>query len=158
MEYVKDHDIAREIVQDAFANLWEKRDSIQLDRSPKSYLGTSVRNRCLNYLRDHKKFDRSILEFEGLGAGHDYVEHDHLVVDELKASIEKATNDLPDKCRQVFLKNRVENMKYKEIADELDISVKTVEAQMSKALRIMRDKLSEFITLFLIIIELLNKQ
>jgi len=158
LEYVKDHDIAREIVQDAFAKLWEKRDTIKLEKSPKSYLGTSVRNRCLNYLRDHKKFDRSILEFEGLGDGHDYEEHDHLVAEELRNRIEEATNELPDKCRQVFLKNRVEHMKYKEIADELDISVKTVEAQMSKALRIMRDKLSEFITLFLIIMELLNKQ
>lgn len=158
IEYVKDHDIAREIVQDAFAGLWEKRDTIDPDKSPKSYLGSTVRNRCLNYLRDHKKFDRSILEFEGLSDGYDYVEQDHLVTNELKLKIESATNELPAKCREVFLKNRSENMKYQEIADDLQISVKTVEAQMSKALRIMREKLAEFVSVILLIIEILIKQ
>ncbi len=152
---MKDHDIAREIVQDVFAGLWEKRDSIRLDRSPAAYLGTSVKNRSLNYLRDHKKFDQEILDMEGLDASHQYQHEDHLVAKELKERIEKATAELPEKCREVFLKNRVEQKKYQEIADELGISLKTVEAQMSKALRIMRDKLSEFIPLIIIFIEIL---
>lgn len=155
LEYVKDHDIAREIVQEAFASLWEKRDTIDTGRSPESYLGKTVRNRCLNYLRDNKKFDRSILEFEGLGDSHAYQEQDHLVAEELKIKIDKATEELPGKCREIFLLNRVEHKKYHEIAEELDLSVKTVEAQMSKALRIMRDKLSEFIGIMIIIIEIL---
>jgi len=158
VEYVKDHDIAREIVQEAFVNLWEKRNTIDTNRSPKSYLATTVRNRCLNYLRDHKKFDQSILEFEGLDAGHDYAAPDHLVADELKVRIEEATNALPDKCREIFLLNRMEHKKYQEIADALNISVKTVEAQMSKALRVMRDKLAEFISVFILIIEILKNQ
>jgi len=138
--------------------LWEKRAGIELDRSPKSYLGSIVRNRCLNYLRDNKKFDKSILEFEGLDSSHQYAERDHLVTQELKQRIEETTNELPPKCREVFLKNRIENKKYQDIADELNISVKTVEAQMSKALRIMREKLAEFISVFIIIMEFLNKQ
>ena len=145
-------------MQEAFANLWEKREHIKLDKSPKSYLGSSVKNRCLNYLRDHKKFDRSILDFEGLDTRHEYVEQDHLVTNELKLRIEEATNSLPTKCREIFLKNRFEHKKYQEIADELNISVKTVEAQMSKALKIMREKLSEFMLVFLIILEFINKQ
>ena len=144
-------------MQDAFASLWEKRDTIELDRSPKSYLGTTVKNRCINYLRDNKKFDRSILDLEGLDAHYEYVEQDHLVTNELKIRIEEATNSLPEKCREIFLKNRFEHKKYQEIANELNISVKTVEAQMSKALRVMREKLSEFIAVFLIIIEFINK-
>ena len=158
MEYVKDHDIAREIVQDAFANLWEKRANIQLDKSPKSYLASTVRNRCLNYLRDNKKFDKSIHEFEGLDGAHEYVEQDHLVTKELQQKIEEATNALPTKCREIFLKNRMEHKKYQEIADDLGLSVKTVEAQMSKALRIMRDRLAEFVALLLLIIDFLTKQ
>lgn len=154
LEYVKDGDIAREIVQDVFAGLWEKRNSIRLDRSPAAYLGTSVKNRSLNYLRDHKKFDQEILEMEGLDASYHYREHDHLVTEELRERIEKATSELPEKCREVFLKNRVEQKKYQEIADELGISLKTVEAQMSKALRIMRDKLAEFISIIIIFIEM----
>ncbi len=72
------------------------------------------------------------------------MEQDHLVTDELKVRIEEATNALPDKCREIFLLNRMENKKYHEIATELNISVKTVEAQMSKALRTMRIRLAEF--------------
>lgn len=146
LEYVKDYDIAREIVQEVFVNLWEKRNSIDLEKSPKSYLGTSVRNRCLNYLRDHKKFNADILEIEGLGSDEEYVKLDELITEELKNKIEEATNALPDKCREVFLLSRIENKKYKEIAHDLDISVKTVEAQMSKALKIMREKLADFIS------------
>lgn len=142
---MKDIDVARGIVQEVFVNLWEKRDTIKKDRSPKSYLGTAVRNRCLNYLRDNKKFDAGILEIEGLGNNHSYEEQDHLVTEELRAKIEDAMNSLPEKCRKVFLMSRTENKKYQEIAEELNISVKTVEVQMSKALKKMRDKLAEYI-------------
>jgi RNA polymerase sigma-70 factor (ECF subfamily) len=155
---VKDIDIAREIVQEVFANLWEKRDTIEHDRSPKSYLGTAVRNRCLNYLRDNKKYDSGMLEIEGLGESHTYIEQDHLVEDELKVKINEALNSLPDKCREIFIRNRMENKKYQEIADELKISVKTVEAQMSKALKIMREKLVDYISIFILIIEIFKHQ
>ncbi len=148
--------MAREIVQEAFARLWQKRGKIEEERSPASYLATTVRNRCLNYLRNNKKFDRGILVFEGLGHDHQYVEEDHLVTEELRNRITQATDALPDKCREIFLLNRVEHKKYQQIADELGISVKTVEAQMSKALKIMRDKLSEFLGLFILLLEILK--
>lgn len=141
---MKDHDLAREVVQDAFAGLWEKRADIETGRSPGAYLSTTVRNRCLNYLRDHKKYDRSIIELEGLGDDHRYEEQDRLVTDELKKRIDEAIQSLPDKCREVFLLSRTGKKKYNEIADTLGISVKTVEAQMSRALKIMRRMLSEF--------------
>lgn len=149
---MKDLDIAREVVQDVFANLWEKRDTIEHDKSPKSYLGTAVRNRCLNYLRDNRKFDAGMLEIEGLGEEHSYDEQDSLVENELKTKIDEAVNSLPEKCREIFICNRMENKKYQEIADEMKLSVKTVEAQMSKALKIMREKLAEYINILLLII------
>jgi len=158
MEYVKDHDIAREIVQDAFVSLWEKRHTIDTDRSPRAYLSSTVRNRCLNYLRDNRKFDRSLLELEGLDLKGGHEEEDHLVTAELKVRIEEATESLPEKCREVFIKNRMEHKKYQEIAEEMGISLKTVEAQMSKALRIMREKLSDFMALILLLIEFLSRQ
>lgn len=158
IQYVKDQDTAREIVQEAFVNLWEKRQSIDTDKSPKSYLSTTVRNRCINYLRDHKKFDRQMIEFEGLDSYTDHFDQDHLVTDELKKKIEAATAALPEKCREVFLLNRMEHMKYQEIADKLGISIKTVEAQMSKALKQMREKLAEYLTLLLILLEIFTKQ
>ena len=155
---MKDLDIAREIVQEVFANLWEKRDTIELDRSPKSYLGTAVRNRCLNHLRDNKKYDAGMLEVEGLSENHIYQDQDHMVEEELKIKINEAVNSLPDKCREIFIHNRMENKKYQEIADEMEISVKTVEAQMSKALKIMREKLVEYINILLLISGFLNGQ
>ena len=158
MEYVKDHDIAREIVQDAFVSLWEKRHSIDTGRSPGAYLSSMVRNRCLNYLRDNRKFDRSLLELEGLDLQADHEVQDHLVAEELKNRIEETTQSLPDKCREVFVKNRIEHKKYQEIADEMNISLKTVEAQMSKALRIMREKLSDFIMLIMFLLEFIHRQ
>lgn len=145
LEYVKDYDTAREIVQEVFANLWEKRASIDLDKSPRSYLGTSVRNRCLNYLRDQKKYDLEILDIEGIGARDELQDNDNLVSDELKLKIDEIITGLPEKCREIFHLSRNENKKYKDIAQELNISVKTVEAQMSKALKIMRKKLADFL-------------
>lgn len=156
LEYVKDIDIAREIVQEVFARLWEKRESIDTGSNPKSYLGTAVRNRCLNHIRDNRKFSPGMLELEGLGDEHQYVQQDELVTEELKQKIKEATEALPEKCREIFLLNRMENMKYQQIADELDISVKTVEAQMSKALKIMRVQLKEFMPVLLIIIEIIK--
>ena len=145
-------------MQEVFTNLWEKRDTIEHDRSPKSYLGTAVRNRCLNYLRDNKKYDDGMLEIEGLGEDNIYEETDHLVTDELKVRIDEAVNSLPEKCREVFIRNRMENKKYQEIAEEMKLSVKTVEAQMSKALKVMREKLSDYIGLIIIIIEIFKIQ
>lgn len=126
---------------------------IEPGKSPQSYLGTSVKNRCLNYLRDQRKFDHSIIEFEGLDQ-REYAEQDQLVTEELIQLIEEATASLPEKCREIFTLNRLGNKKYQEIAGELNISVKTVEAQMTKALKIMREKLSEYIALFIIILKL----
>jgi RNA polymerase sigma-70 factor (ECF subfamily) len=113
-----------------------------------------VRNRCINHLRDHKKFDRQMIEFEGLDAKQDFREQDHLVEEELKTKIDAATASLPEKCRAVFLLNRHEHLKYQEIADRLNISVKTVEAQMSKALKLMREKLADYIAIVFIMLEI----
>ncbi|MEA3477092.1 MAG: sigma factor, partial [Bacteroidota bacterium] len=66
MMYVKDFEVAREVVQEAFLTLWEKREEIDVSKSVKSYLSTAIRNRSLNYLRDNKKFDTGLMDVEGL--------------------------------------------------------------------------------------------
>ncbi|MFH2094770.1 MAG: RNA polymerase sigma-70 factor [Bacteroidota bacterium] len=149
-KYVKDIDSAKEIVHDVFINLWEKRDNIDLNKSVKSYLFTSVHNRCLNFIRDNKKFDRENTEIENVNAESRWEEHDALVEAETESKIHKAIGELPEKCREIFLLNRFNDMKYAEIAEKLGISIKTVEAQMSKALKILREKLVEFITAVII--------
>jgi RNA polymerase sigma-70 factor (ECF subfamily) len=151
-KYLKDFEASREIVQDAFLSLWEKRDTIDMDRPVKSYLTMVIHNKCTNYLRDNRKFDQNILNIENLLDVPEYEGSDTMVEDELKAKIDTAIAELPEKCREVFILNRYQNLKYHEIADKLQISVKTVETQMSKALQHMRVRLAEYITVFIAVI------
>ena len=151
--FVKDSDTAREIVQEVFLNLWEKRGSIDPARPVRAYVAAGVRNRSLNYLRDHRKFDAGLLEAEKLFPEEQEEASDPLVLEEIRKRIDTATGSLPEKCREVFLLSRNEQMKYHEIAERLGISVKTVETQMSKALQHMRDHLREFLTLALILFQ-----
>ncbi|MHC1775575.1 MAG: RNA polymerase sigma-70 factor [Lentimicrobium sp.] len=153
-KYVKDFDAAREIVQDSFISLWEKRTSIDASRPVKSYLTTVIHHKCHNYLRDNRKFDTNLLQIENLLEISDDSGSDVLVEQELHQAIQSAIDELPEKCREVFLLNRYENLKYQQIADKLSISVKTVEAQMSKALQHMRIKLAGYLTLILSLISL----
>lgn len=144
MKYVKDLDAARNIVQDAFITLWEKRESLDMDKSVKSYLATIIYSRSLNYLRDNKKFDKDLLACEGLVIeGEDHADS-RILSSELRHNIDSAIAELPEKCREVFMLSRFEHKKYHEIAEILGISVKTVEAQMSKALQHLRMRLAPF--------------
>jgi RNA polymerase sigma-70 factor (ECF subfamily) len=151
LRYVKDHDTAREIVQEAFMALWEKRESIDAARVVRSYLGSSVHNKCLNYLRENKKFDRSLLTLEKLSDRPDDIA-DELSHTETSEKVYAAIEELPEKCREIFKLSRFEHLKYQEIADRLGISVKTVEAQMSKALQHMKARLSAYLEVLLIIL------
>lgn len=150
--YVKDSEVARELVQDAFVSLWLKRDTIDLDKQVRTYLSTTVRNKCLNYLRDNKRFSKELLEIENLTEFFSFDQPDHLVQSDLLNQIDHAISELPEKCREIFKLNRNENLKYQQIADQLGISVKTVETQMSKALAHLRIRLSEYLPLLLLLL------
>jgi len=150
-KYVKDFETAKEIVQDSYISLWEKRDTIDLDRPVKSYLTMIIFNKCTNYLRDNRKFDQYILSLENLLEVPEYDGADSMVEHELKIKIDSAIAELPEKCREIFVMNRYENLKYQEIANNLQISVKTVETQMSKALQHMRIKLAEYVTILVVL-------
>jgi RNA polymerase sigma-70 factor (ECF subfamily) len=147
--YVMDSEAAREIVQDSFVSLWMKRDSIDLSKPVKTYLSTTVRNKCLNYLRNNRKFSKELLDLENISEITEYHQPDKLVEQELQKQIDKAIQELPEKCREIFVFNRHENLKYQQIADKLGISVKTVETQMSKALQHLRNRLSEYLPILL---------
>jgi len=145
-KYVPDFDTAREIVHEVFIKLWEKRDTIDPNKSVKSYLFTSVYNRSMNYIRDHKKFSDSETALQNAEERSVGDVTEKIYGAELEDKINEALEALPDRCREVFLLNRFEELKYREIAERLDISVKTVETQMSKALKILREKLKAYIT------------
>jgi RNA polymerase sigma-70 factor (ECF subfamily) len=140
-----DEEEAREVVQQVFINLWEKRAALDLSTSLKSYLFTSVHNRSLNVIRDRKKF--SSAEMPDVAGEWDVSAQIESM--ELEGKIREGIDSLPEKCREVFELNRFEGLKYSEIAAKLGISVKTVENQMSKALKILREQLGKYLMMIL---------
>ena len=153
-KYVGDSDEAKDIIHYVFVRLWQKREEVDFSTSLKSYLFTSAHNRCLNHIRDRKKlvhYDNPHQESE-LG---EYLDsRDYLEASETEAKINRALDELPEKCREIFIMNRFDKLKYREIAEKLNISVKTVETQMSRALKTLREKLADL--LIMLIIYLLN--
>lgn len=150
-QYVQDEDTAQDICQKVFIQLWQKRQTIDPEQSIVSYLFTAVKNRCLNHIRDHKKYRSKVLDLE-LAEEEWSFQDDHFVVEELKASIAAALSTLPEKCRKVFEMSRYQQMTYKEIAEELAISPKTVEAHMSKAIKSLRIHLKDYLLVYLILL------
>lgn len=140
-------DTAREVVQESFLQLWEKRETIEPDKPVRSYLYTTVHNRSLNYLRNNNKYSAELLEIENLKVTSVAETHHSMETSELQAKINAAIEQMPEKCREIFVMNRFENLKYNEIAQKRSLSVKTVEAQMSKALQIMRTHLADYLSL-----------
>jgi len=155
LQYVEDMDTAQDICQKVFIALWEKREEVDPKKSLKSYLFTSVKNRCLNHIRDQKKYRSKVLDLD-CGDIDIATEEDHFSENDLKEKIEKALNQLPEKCRLVFEMSRFQNMKYREIAEELEISQKTVEAHMSKAMKSLREHLKDHLLVLLILFTGLN--
>ena len=151
-KFVPDQDTAKEIVHNVFLNLWEKREQVDMGSSLKSYLFTSVNNRCLNYIRDQKKFDKDETRFQRLDSTEFSDGVDRLEEQELEQRIYDALQSLPEKCREIFMLNRFEGLKYAEIAEKLNISVKTVETQMSKGLKILREKLADSLGMIILFI------
>ncbi len=140
--YLQDTDDAQEIVQQVFINMWQNRETINPQGQIRSYLFTSVKNRCLNHIRDRKKFRSYYLDVE-VELEIPVLEKDNLLEKDIEKQLAETLDKLPEKCRKVFMLCRFEDMKYKEVARKLDISQKTVEAQMSKALRILREELKD---------------
>lgn len=135
LKYVENIEDAKEVVQDFFVRLWLRHSDIQISFSLKIYLYQSVRNACLNYLRDNKK--RTQLQQNSITT--DVISTDNalenLLVAEQEEMLMKAIDKLPEKCKEIFILSRMERMNNKAIAEQLNISIKTVEAQITIALR-----------------------
>ncbi|MES2680947.1 MAG: RNA polymerase sigma-70 factor [Bacteroidota bacterium] len=141
---IKDKDEAEEVVQNVFFNIWSKREALQINSSLKSYLYRAVHNDCLNKLK-HVKVKTLYAEDYKKSAGAFNSATDTLEAKELGVKINKAIDSLPEQCGNVFRLSRFENLKYAEIASQLDISVKTVENHMGKALKILREQLKDYL-------------
>lgn len=139
-KFIHDPEQARSAVQEVFAGLWIKKEKLNVTYSIKAYLFNSVRNACIDHLRKEKSYNEALA---GLNQ-EDTVSGDHMETAELNARINRAIQALPEKCREIFVLCRFEELKYAEIAEKLGISVKTVEMQMGIALKKLRNSLSDY--------------
>ncbi len=140
---------AEEIVQDFFFRMWKRRDRIKKTPSLKSYLFTSVKNRSINFLVTRNHEARKIEELKQIISNNLTYEQDIFVTSELQEKIKQAFEKLPPRTREIFILSRMNDLKNDEIAEKLDISKRTVELQISNALKILRQELKEYTGLLL---------
>lgn len=149
LRYIQDKDVAQDCVQEVFLKIWENRDAISITNSVRSYLLVSVRNMCLNLIEKQKlqlSYEQHIL------TTYDPFEEDDLYsIEELTKLIEDAINKLPQKYQKVFRMSRFENLKNKEIAEKLNISIKTVEAYMTKSLKLLNVEVGKYYSILLLL-------
>lgn len=144
-KYLHDMDKAEEIVQDLFCNLWDKKGELNIHSSLKSYLFRSAFNNSINYLKHRGiegKYEKYIKESS---QDFSFDPSDEIKALEMNEIIEGTLNSLPERIRIVFQLNRFEGLKYHEIAEKLSLSVKTIEANMTKALKLLRHNLREYL-------------
>ncbi len=156
-EYVLFDEEAENIVQDIFLMLWEKREALRVDVSLTAYLFTLVKNKCIDFLR-HQMVEQMYSENvkqeynEELNVklfALESFDHNFSSEEDIETLLRNAIDKLPERCRLIFIKSRIEGKKYKEIAEELNLSVNTVEGQISIALKKLREELKDYLPLLL---------
>ena len=160
LQYLHDEKVAEEIVQDSFLKLWEIRETLNDRFNIRNFLYTITKNNCLNYLRNQKtalkhqenlKYLEMQFNYEALEKMGSYIEFE-----ELRLKIDQAIASLPDELRETFLLSRFDEFQYKEIADKLSVSVKTVEARMTKSLKILRHELKDYLAVICLYTNLMS--
>jgi RNA polymerase sigma-70 factor (ECF subfamily) len=151
---LKDEDEADETVQQVFFKLWERSEQLSISGPIAAYLYRAVHNESLNFLKHQNVKASHRLHVAYSMKNKAEQPQNKLAGKELEEKFREALNELPEQCRTVFQLSRFEDMKYKEIADKLDISVKTVENHMGKALKLLRTKLVDFLILLIILLKL----
>jgi RNA polymerase sigma-70 factor (ECF subfamily) len=151
---IREDAMAEEVVQNVFCRLWEKTGQLQVKESVTAYLYRAVYNESLNYLK-HRKVKTA---YQSYSKHHMNQSADEggaskkLMLRDLEEKLGKALAELPQQCCTIFQMSRFEELKYQEIADKLGISIKTVENQMGKALRLLRLKLVDFLPVLLLLL------
>ena len=144
LRFLDDKDEAEEVVQEMFVKFWEKCEYLAPDSSIKNYLYRSIHNTCLNFIKHQKvkdSYTQYMIEFMEEAVEEKYPDKEEQPVIE---KIFEEIDQLPPRCSEIFKLSRFEGLKYAEIADHLSISVKTVEVQMGKALKVLRNKFKDY--------------
>lgn len=148
---VREKSVAEDLVQDVFLKFWNRKESLPENLNIEAYLYQSVRNTCLNYLKTEKKWANQETE-DIFQISQNQTTDGRILVNELENALQNGIDEMPEGCRNIFILSRYEDLSYKEIAETLDISIKTVEGQMSKALRILRKHLMDFLVILPLLI------
>ncbi|MGI6573052.1 MAG: RNA polymerase sigma-70 factor [Fermentimonas sp.] len=153
LSYVKEKHIAEDFVSEAFIAFWENREQLLSNTKPQAYILTVIKNKCLNHLQHVQVRQRAEKELN------DHAEWvlstristlqacdpEFIFSNEIQQIIESTLNKLPKKTRQIFLLNRYQGLSYKDIAEQMDLSIKTIEFHISKALSRLRFSLKDYI-------------
>ena len=151
MQYLKDRDEVEDLVQDFFVSLWIDSSHLQIRSSLKSYLFTGVKNRCLDFQKHHKVIER-YREYILFSTQTDDNTTDHLFAEsELRYAVQKSLEKFSPRCREIFEMSRLKGLSNKEISEQLGISKRTVELQISNSLKILRKELVEYLPLWMIV-------
>ncbi|MFA6819980.1 MAG: RNA polymerase sigma-70 factor [Bacteroidaceae bacterium] len=149
---VQDYDVSEDVIQELFVKFWEKRNDIPEDISIKGYLYRAARNMALNEMKHSEiKNDFNLFNRDEMSDAEQNIGNS-AETSELQKMIDQAINKLPTERKKIFLMSREDGLKYKEIAEELNISIKTVENQMGKALSTLRTELSDYLPAIIIAI------
>lgn len=141
--YIQDQALTEDLAQNVFVRFWEKRQTLEISSSLEGYLHRMAMNEALMHLRKLKRRGEAELIENAVTQTTESVE-DNYLQGELEEQISRAIDNLPPRTRLVFRLSRFEQMTYKAIAKELEISVKTVENQMVRALRILREQMKKY--------------
>ncbi|MCK9206965.1 MAG: RNA polymerase sigma-70 factor [Salinivirgaceae bacterium] len=156
IKYVTEKEAAEDLVQDFFFKLWMQHKQLTINQTIKSYFFVSVKNRCLDYLRHSEIKQKASDYFSSVREESITDANDFLVEAELSSRIEKALNNLPEKSRQVFIMNRFNGFSPKEIAEKENLSIRTVEGHIGKALKLLRLELEPYLPELLLIMVIQN--
>lgn len=154
ISYVNVKEIAEDLVQDAFLQLWRNRNNLNADTNTTNYLYTLTKNNCLNYLKHQEVSEkyirnRSAAELQFFQKSLNSLPDSYADLLGLKKDLDEAINKLPEDLREIFLLNRFSDMTYAKIAEKKSLSVKTVEAKMSKTIKILKRVLKEYYPLLI---------
>jgi len=164
-QYTKTKELAEEVVQDLFLNIWEQKGQLRITVSLKAYLFTAIRNQCLNHLK-HLQVVNGYNQYytQLLNNAQDYYTLSYesgdsiLIANELEKSLMEAIDSLPEHCRKIFIKSRFEGLKHQDIADSLGITLYTVNKQISIALEKLRAALKIYLVTLAFALLLCNYQ
>ena len=156
MQYISDSEACCNIIQDVFTELWDKRQTLHIDTNLHAWLFTVTKNKSLkmiSQLKSRHNYDNYI-KYRELDINYkslDAFDTSDIVFEELQIQIKATLEKLSPACRRVFEMSRFEDKKNREIAEELNLSIKTIEAQISKALRSLKTDLKDYLPLFYIL-------